>query len=265
MVYLEKIITELERLWPLVTADEWDRPGLSVGSAKLDVQKILLSVDVTKAVVQEAIAIGANLIISHHPLLLRGVNEVSEQSLKGEIVSLAIKNDVAIYSAHTNADKAEIGTATALAGLYGLRNLSVLDAETGHGLVGELDTEQTLVEFATKIAKLLPSVAAGIKVAGDPEQRIKTVALSPGAGDSDLGKAMARGVDLFITSDLRHHPSQDFVETPGRPRALIDVSHWASEFALLPKAQEAILKLFPALEVEISDVRTDPWNFAVMQ
>ena len=265
MVYLEKFITELERLWPLNTGDDWDRPGLSVGSLKQEINKVLLSLDITRAVVQEAIETGVNLIISHHPLLLRGVNEVSEQSLKGEIVSLAIKNDVAIYSAHTNADKAEVGTAAVLAVLYGVKNTTVLDPETGHGLVGELETEQTLVEFATRIAKLLPPVAAGIKVAGDPEQRIKTVALSPGAGDSFLGKAMARGVDVFITSDLRHHPSQDFVETPGGARALIDVSHWASEFALLPKAKEAILKLFPALEIEISDVRTDPWNFAVMQ
>lgn len=265
MVNLGKIISELEGLWPQSTADDWDRPGLSVGSKDQEIHSVLLSVDVTRAVVQEAIDSGCQLVVSHHPLLLRGINEVTEQSLKGEIVSLAIKNDVAIYSAHTNADKAEVGTATALAELYGLTNTKVLDAESGHGLVGELPTEQSLVEFATRIAKHLPNVAAGVKVSGDPEMRIKTVALSPGAGDADVGKAMAAGVDLFITSDLRHHPAQDFVEAPGKPRALIDVSHWASEYALLPKAKGAIEKLFPTLKVTISEVRTDPWDFAVMQ
>ena len=265
MVYLGKILKELERLWPISSADDWDRPGLSVGSIDQEVNKILLSVDVTKAVIQEAIARGCQLIVSHHPLLLRGVNDVSEQTLKGEVISLAIKNDVAIYSAHTNADKAEIGTASALAELYGVSNTEVLDPESGHGLVGDLIPEQSLIEFATWIAKKLPSVAAGVKVAGDPESRIRRVALSPGAGDSNLGIAKAKGVDVFITSDLRHHPSQDFLEAPGSPRALIDVSHWASEYSLLPKAQEAIAKLFSDIEVLISDVRTDPWDFAVMQ
>jgi dinuclear metal center YbgI/SA1388 family protein len=256
----------LEELWPVESADDWDRPGLSVGSREATVSSVLLSVDVTSAIVDEAIQVGANLILSHHPLLLRGVNDVSEQSLKGEIVTKAIKNDVAIYSAHTNADKAPTGTAAALAQLYGLTNLRVLDPETGHGLIGQLPEPMTLLQFSTKIAKLLPPVAAGIKVAGDHQAIVKTIALSPGAGDADLGKALAAQVDVFITSDLRHHPAQDFIETPGdRTRALIDVSHWASESIYLDKVAQLLLDKFPGLHVRVSEVRTDPWDFAVMQ
>lgn len=265
MVKLEQLTEFFEELWPSVSADDWDRVGLSVGSLDQEISKVLLSVDVTKSVLEEAKALGCNLVLSHHPLLLRGVNEVSEQSLKGQLVSFAIKSDIAIFSAHTNADKAAIGTAAALANLFGLTSTRQLDQETGHGLVGELSSPESLIEFATKIAKSLPSVAAGLKVAGDPEKLIHRVALSPGAGDADLGKAMAAGVDVFITSDLRHHPAQDFLETPGHQTALIDIAHWASESVFLTSVAKAITERFSDLEVVLSDVRTDPWDFAVMQ
>ena len=265
MVKLEQLTKFFEELWPSFTADDWDRVGLSVGSLDQKISKILLSVDVTKSVLEEAKSLGCNLVLSHHPLLLRGVNEVSEQSLKGQLVSFAIKSDIAIFSAHTNADKAAIGTAAALANLFGLTATRQLDHESGHGLVGELSSPESLIQFATKIAKSLPSVAAGLKVAGDPEKLIYRVALSPGAGDADLGKAMEAGVDVFITSDLRHHPAQDFLETPGHQTALIDIAHWASESVFLMSVAKAITERFSDLEVVLSDVRTDPWDFAVMQ
>lgn len=264
-MYLSELLDYFQEIWPLDSADDWDRPGLSVGSSEQRVSKALLSVDITKAVVEEAISVGADLIVSHHPLLLRGVNEVTEQSLKGQIITLAIKNDIAIFSAHTNCDKAELGTARALANLFEINDVQVLDPLTGHGLIGKLHPAMTLLSFATKIAKLLPPVAAGLKVAGDPQQLVTKVALSPGAGDSDLGKALEAGADLFITSDLRHHPAQDFIETPGKPRALIDISHWASESVYLDATQAAISERFSELSVLVSEVRTDPWDFAVMQ
>lgn len=260
------LLQKLEILWPSESADDWDRPGLSVGSSSVEITKVLLSVDVTKGVVEEAIALGCNLIVSHHPLLLRGVNQVSSESLKGPILELAIKNDVVIFSAHTNADKAEIGTAMALARLFGLSVKTRLNPISGHGVIGELPSPMKLIEFSTKVARVLPAVAAGVKVAGNPEQLVQRIAIAPGAGDSETGQALAASVDVFITSDLRHHPSQDFMETPSsRPKALIDVSHWASEYSLLPEAKLAIERFFPGLEVLISELKTDPWDFAVMQ
>lgn len=265
MVKLETLLGTFEELWPKSTADDWDRPGLSVGSTSQEISKVLLSVDVTKKVIEEAIGLGAQLVLSHHPLLLRGVSEVSEQSLKGEIVALAIRNSIAVFSTHTNADKAKVGTATALAAAYGVTNTHVLDPESGHGLVGELAESVSLIQFASRIASRLPAVAQGVRVAGNPELTVSRVALSPGAGDADLGKALSQGVDVFITSDLRHHPAQDFIETPGKPRGLIEVSHWASEYMMLPLAKTELATRYPELEFVLSEVRTDPWDFAVMQ
>lgn len=265
MVKLKQLLENLEALWPLASADEWDKPGLSVGSRSQQIKRVLLTVDVTSSVIQEASEKQCELVISHHPLLLRGVTELTQESLKGQIVQLAIKNDIAIYSAHTNADKSEQGTAFAIADSIGLQNLMVLDDQSGHGLTGELKSAESLISFATRLAKRIPAVAAGVKVAGNPEQLVRTIGIAPGAGDAFLGVALQKELDVFITSDLRHHPAQDYIESPGGSRALIDISHWAAESLWLPLAQAQINRLHPELEVLISELRTDPWNFAVMQ
>lgn len=267
MVSLEVLIQSFEKLWPKASSEQWDRPGLSVGDHKQIVSKVLLSVDATSAVVQEAVDIGADLLLSHHPLLLRGVTELSHQSVKGNIVARAMRADLAIFSAHTNSDIAAVGTASALAQLFDLQDTVALDPISGHGLVGTLDRPETLLGFATRIANLLPSVAAGVKVAGDPDAMIQKVGLAPGAGDGFLDAALSHELDVFITSDLRHHPSQDFIETNSYARAvaLIDISHWAAESVWLPLAQKELSKMHPDVSFIVSELSTDPWDFAVMQ
>jgi dinuclear metal center YbgI/SA1388 family protein len=267
MVSLEVLSKTFEKLWPQSTADSWDTPGLSFGNPEAEISRVLLSVDVTAEILKEAKEIGAELIVSHHPPMLRGVSQLPTNSPKGNIAYQAIKSDIAIFTAHTNADKSSIGTAVALAQLIGLQEHTPLDAESGHGLVGKLSAPESLISFSARLAKLLPSVAAGIKVAGDPEQQISKIAVAPGAGDSFLGQALEAEVDVFITSDIRHHPAQDFLENnhTGKKVALIDISHWAAESIWLPLAQEELSKLHPNVEFLISEVRSDPWDFAVMQ
>ena len=267
MVSLEVLIRTFEKLWPSSSSDSWDYPGLAFGSKGSQVSKVLLTVDVTSAVIDEAIDLGAQLILAHHPVLLRGVQELGAETIKGNIATRAIKNNIAVFSAHTNADKAEVGTASALVQAIGAQISGPLDPESGHGAVCLLSKPEALVAFAARFAKLLPSVAAGIKVAGDPEMEISTFAIAPGAGDSFLGHALQADVDLFITSDLRHHPAQDFLESNsvGKKIALMDISHWAAESMWLPLAQKELMKLHPDVEFVLSDTRTDPWDFAVMQ
>jgi dinuclear metal center YbgI/SA1388 family protein len=263
---LSDLIKTFESLWPSHTAEEWDRVGLVAGSPNQEIKKVLLSVDVTDEVISDAIRREANLLLSHHPMLLRPVHDLSELTLKGNLVSKAIRANLAIFSAHTNADIAEDGVSESLAKALGLRKLKPLDEESGAGVVGEI-AESTLVDFARHVAKVLPSVAQGIKVSGDPARQITRVALVAGAGDSYLANAQKTGVDLFITSDLRHHPAQDFTEqsklTSGP--ALMDISHWAAEWIWLDKAAEILTKKHPQIEFLVCDVRTDPWDFAVMQ
>jgi dinuclear metal center YbgI/SA1388 family protein len=267
MVSLEVLTQTFEKLWPTSSSDSWDHPGLAFGSKKAEVTKVLLSVDVTASVLNEANQLGAQLVLAHHPVLLRGVNELGEQTIKGNIATLAIRNNIAVFSAHTNADKSEIGTAVALADALGAKVMAPLDPESGHGLTCQLTEPEKLVSIATRLARVLPSVAAGIKVAGDSQMLISSLAIAPGAGDSFLSHALAAKVDLFITSDLRHHPAQDFLESNeiGQAVALMDLSHWAAESMWLPLVQKELKRMHPDLEVVVSEVRTDPWDFAVMQ
>lgn len=267
MVSLEVLIQSFEKLWPKASAQEWDSPGLSLGSPSQQISKVMLSVDVTLDVIQEAVSSGAQLLLAHHPLFFRGVTELGSETTKGSIVEAAIVNRLAVFSAHTNADIAQVGTANALANLIGIEQTEVLDQESGHGLVGTLATPESLIGFATRLAKLLPSVAAGLKVSGNPDTVVARVGLAPGAGDSFLDVALRRELDVFITSDLRHHPALDFSSAviSGRKVALIDISHYAAESIWLSMAQKELTAMHPDVNFIVSELSTDPWDFAVMQ
>lgn len=263
---LSNLLTTFERLWPRNSAEEWDRPGLMLGNPSQAVKKVLLAVDVTAEVIQQAEQSGCQLLIAHHPMLLRGVHELGELTLKGNLVTRAIKSGLAIFSAHTNADIAQDGVSQSLAQALKMRNLSPLDPASGHGLIGDID-ETSLLDFARKIARTIPATAQGIRVAGNSERLISKVGLVAGAGDGFLPLASQAGLDLFITSDLRHHPAQDFIEQSklSDGPSLIDISHWAAEWVWLDRAAAELSSLHPDVEFIVSDLRTDPWDFSVMQ
>lgn len=263
---LSNLLASFEKLWPKESAEDWDRPGLMVGNPSQEINKVLLAVDVTSEVIDQAIQTDCQLLLTHHPMLLRGVHELGELTLKGNLVAKAIKSGLAIFSAHTNADIAQGGVSQSLAQALELRNLAPLDAVSGHGIVGDVD-EMKLIDYARKISRAIPATAQGIRVAGDSEKLISRVGLVAGAGDSFLGMASLAGIDLFITSDLRHHPAQDFIEqsklTDGP--ALIDIAHWAAEWVWLDQAAAQLAGIHRDVEFIVSDLRTDPWDFAVMQ
>lgn len=263
---LSNLLASFEKLWPKESAEDWDRPGLMVGNPSQEINKVLLAVDVTAEVIDQAIQTDCQLLLTHHPMLLRGVHELGELTLKGNLVARAIKSGLAIFSAHTNADIAQGGVSQSLAQALELRNLAPLDAVSGHGIVGDVD-EIKLIDYARKISRAIPATAQGIRVAGDSEKLISRVGLVAGAGDSFLGMASLAGIDLFITSDLRHHPAQDFIEqsklTDGP--ALIDIAHWAAEWVWLDQAAAQLAGIHRDVEFIVSDLRTDPWDFAVMQ
>ena len=263
---LSNLLASFEKLWPKESAEDWDRPGLMVGNPSQEINKVLLAVDVTSEVIDQAIQSGCQLLLTHHPMLLRGVHELGELTLKGNLVTKAIKSGLAIFSAHTNADIAQGGVSQSLAQALELRNPAPLDAVSGHGIVGDVD-EIKLIDYARKISRAIPATAQGIRVAGDSEKLISRVGLVAGAGDSFLGMASLAGIDLFITSDLRHHPAQDFIEqsklTDGP--ALIDIAHWAAEWVWLDQAAAQLAGIHRDVEFIVSDLRTDPWDFAVMQ
>jgi dinuclear metal center YbgI/SA1388 family protein len=267
---LESVLTQITALWPESGAQEWDSPGLVVGSPQHVIESIHLVVDVTPDTIAEAKEAGANLIISHHPLLLKGVTSVAESTYKGHVVAELIRAGMALYSAHTNADVVPTGTSSRLADLLGVVDHEPLvpGSQPGHGLgrVGSLPQEMSLYELAVALGEVLPQTAVGPVIAGEPDARVTRVAVCAGAGDSLLQEPAVLGSDVYITSDLRHHPASEFREHAklfGGP-SLITISHFAAEWLWLDSAAEELRALL-GVEVTVSDLNTDPWTFQIQR
>ncbi|MEY2698765.1 MAG: hypothetical protein RL720_721 [Actinomycetota bacterium] len=271
MTNLRDVVEYAHTLWPLAGAESWDAPGLVSGSLDVPVKRILLAVDAVSETVEQAVEVEADVLITHHPLLMRGVTSVNEELYKGSLIAQLIRGNVALLAAHTNADVVENGVSDVIAQSLGLTGTAPIEPGvapgTGIGRVGNLPEVTTLGALARELADLLPNTAGGVKVSGDFNASISRVALCGGAGDSLLATDVVRGADVYITSDLRHHPAQEAREqalVSGGP-ALIDVSHWASEWLWLDVAAQQLQKQFPEIDVEVSDLRTDPWDFLVVQ
>jgi len=262
----------IESLWPRGGASSWDAPGLLVGDPGATVSSVHLAVDAVADTVAEAVGAGADLLLVHHPLLLRGVTSVAEDRYKGALIAALIRADCALVAAHTNADVVEQGTSAVLADLLGLRDQRPIEpqGEPGQGIgrVGTLPAPTTLGRLAAELARILPATASGVRVSGDYEGAVTTVALCGGAGDSLLAAPAVTSADAYITSDLRHHPASEAREAAlhgaGTP-FLIDVSHWASEWLWLDAAAAVLRTALPELTVTVSELRTDPWDFVVTQ
>jgi dinuclear metal center YbgI/SA1388 family protein len=255
-----EVMRAMATRYPLETAEEWDSVGLVVGDLDASVSRILFTVDVTPQVVDEAIDSGAQMIIAHHPLLLRGVTSIATTGAKGRIVSKLIKHNIALYTAHTNADVAWPGVSDAIAEALGVSVQTGLSLSgTGIGRVGILPTPMTLSEFARIVSEKLPDTSRVINIAGDLDLVISRVAVCGGAGDSLLDAVAALDVDVYVTSDLRHHVAQEFSLTSDC--ALIDVSHWAAEWLWLPQAAQLLKQdLGGNVDVDVSTLITDPWT-----
>lgn len=269
---LADIMAALEGLYPLETAQSWDQVGLVVGDRDQRVHTVLLAVDPTLAVIQEAADIGADLIITHHPLLLRGVHGVAADTSKGASLQALILGDIALYCAHTNADVAAEGVGQALAAACGLDATEALTISEGQelGRVGDLTAPMSLGDFSESLAEALPPTAGGLRIAGPPESVVQRVAVLGGAGDHAFAEVAACGADVYVTADLRHHPALEAREqarvASGRPY-LVDAGHYASEAVWLPVLRRALrTALGPqgdTLRVDISEQCTDPWTFVV--
>lgn len=362
----------MEAIYPPGTAQEWDAVGLVAGDRSMPVDRVLYTVDVTATVVAQARQLGAQMIIAHHPLLLRGIHSVAPEHPKGRLVTELITNEIALLVAHTNADIPADGTVDALSAALGLENrrplipvpeqldkmitfvphddtqtvidalaaagagsignydrcaftspglgtfrplggaqphigeqgvieevdetrvemvlrrerrsavvaalhashpyetpaydlieLAPVDGDRGLGRVGTLPAPEPLRDFAARVAAAIPSTVTGVRWAGDPDRMITRVAVQAGAGDDLLDVARRTGAEVYVTSDLRHHPASEALEWPGAP-ALIDIAHWAAEWLVLPRMEARVNERLAAagasVESVVSDLCTDPWT-----
>jgi dinuclear metal center YbgI/SA1388 family protein len=194
------------------------------------------------------------------------VHGVPADDPKGRLVHRLIRAGAALFVAHTNADRAAAhGVNDALAAVLGLTGTLPLepldgDPRAGLGRVGELPEPMTLREFADLVAAALPATVGGVRVAGNPARTVRRVAVCGGSGGSLADAATAAGADVFLTSDLKHHPVSEAAETPGP--ALVDAAHYATEWPWLPVAADVLDRdLSRRVEVAVSRLRTDPWTW----
>ncbi|MDO5750942.1 MAG: Nif3-like dinuclear metal center hexameric protein [Rothia sp. (in: high G+C Gram-positive bacteria)] len=278
---LEQVVRAFHDLYPPTLQAGWDKSGLIAGRAQAPVERILFAVDALDATAREAVDYDAGLMITHHPLLLRGVSFLPDTDYKGSVLHTLIGGACGLLAAHTNVDSAVDGTNDLLCEVLGLVDCVPLaepqvqvrdgvEYQVGTGRVGRLEQPTTLRELAQRLAQALPGVAAPLRVAGRADQMIERVALCSGSGDSLFDAVRAAHVDVYITADLRHHPASEFREgerAAGRECALIDCSHAASESLWMQRAGERVQALLAergyAVEFRVSELNTDPWDFTV--
>jgi dinuclear metal center YbgI/SA1388 family protein len=274
---LADVVRALEALYPPETAQSWDQVGLVAGDPAQPVERVHFAVDPTLAVIEEARALGADLLVTHHPLLLRGVHSVATTAAKGASISALVVHDIALYVAHTNADVATPGVNDALAAACGVIDTQPLALVEGQplGRVGDLPEPLPLGQFVEQLYAALPRAAGGLRVAGPHDAPVRRVAVAGGAGDDLFEQVRASGADVYVTADLRHHPALEArEEARGGTPYLVDAGHWATEWLWLSHAAERLVKALgstgvdgaggsPRVDTHISTLRTDPWDFTV--
>ncbi len=278
---LADVIDAFEHLYPSNLQEDWDASGLVTGRIDAPVRTVSFAVDAIQATVQEAINETSDLLITHHPLLLRGAKFLPDTDYKGNIIHTLIENKCALLGAHTNADSAVDGVNTALMLALGFSESAPLEGDqtqsiegkthaVGIGRVGQLDQPVTLQELAEKLATVLPATAGGLRVAGNSEGRVQTVAVCGGSGDSLFPQVKQANADVFITADLRHHPASELREQAllegGKPY-LIDCSHFASEWVWLATGAQKLKAELAVrgykIETHVLTTNSDPWDFRV--
>lgn len=278
---LAQVVAAFHDLYPPQLAAGWDASGLVCGRTAAPVRHVHFAVDALAATADEAVEHGAGLLITHHPLLLRGAQFIPDTDYKGHVLHTLIEGQCGLLGAHTNADAAIAGVNEALCDALNLTDRTALaEPQTqelggeehlvGTGRVGTLPEPLTLRALSERLADALPATAGGLRIAGRPEQRVSRVALCGGAGDSLFEAVRSVGADVYITADLRHHPASEFREQElvrGTECALIDCSHAASESLWLQRAGERLQALLAerghSITFTVSSLNTDPWDFTV--
>lgn len=230
-----KVIEFMNEFAPPKLAEDWDNIGLLVGNEEAEINKILIALDATDAVIDEAIEKGCNMIITHHPLIFKAVGNINSSTALGRRIMKLIKNDIALFSAHTNLDITKNGTNDTLAKLLGLKEIDNLCEPVfdnlGLGKVGVLEKEETFEEFIKAVKASLN--LEHLVVSGDKSTKIKKVGLGTGkCSDYEyITLAKQKNCDVYITGDIAYHNAQYANDLN---LCLIDATHYFSEVLIVP-------------------------------
>ena len=250
---VKDLIKVIEDFAPLSLQEGWDNCGLCVGSPEDEVTSVLLALDCTPALIDEAVACGADMIVTHHPLIFSGLKKISPENMVGEVVIKAIKAGISIYAAHTNADKVLEGVSGAMAARLGLQNVKILDGEeVGLGVVGDL-SEPMSAEQAIALVKERFSLKS-MKTSRPLDCMISRVAVCGGSGGSLIGAARNAGAQLYISGDISYH---NFFTPDGF--MIMDIGHYESEIDIVGILFSLIKKNFPTFAVRITqNINSNP-------
>ena len=255
-----KIIDILQKQAAETYALEWDNVGLLVGSRKKEVKKIYIALDASDEAVGEAVAQGADLLLTHHPLIFRGIKRLTDDDFIGRRVMALVRADMSYYAMHTNFDV--MGMARLSADKMGLKNTAPLEEtcieagiQQGIGRTGNFTKDITLRECCMRVKSAFG--IGQVKVFGNSEKIIRRAAICPGSGGSNVKNALEAGADVYITGDIDHHTGIDAVACN---MAVIDAGHYGIEQIFIEFMAEYIHNHVPGVEVAMQG-RAEPFYY----
>ena len=251
---VKELTNWLDGRYPADMAEHWDNVGLLVGDDEAEVHHVLLALDLTEKTLDEAISAGADMIITHHPMIFEGQKKINNHSFTGRRILSVIKHNIQYYAMHTNYDV--LGMAELSGKIMDLQNGEVLDVTytdeegnpEGIGRIGNLEKDMTLEECCVYVKHRLE--LGSLKVFGDMQKKVHRLAISPGSGKSSIAVALEKGADVLVTGDIGHHDGIDAVE---QGLAVIDAGHYGTEYIFIEDMKQFFEKKLPVL-----DVLTDP-------
>ncbi|HEY8444897.1 MAG TPA: Nif3-like dinuclear metal center hexameric protein [Bacilli bacterium] len=254
---INDVIKYLNELYPIELASDFDigKIGLTIGDENIEVKNILLALDLTIDVVNEAISKEANLIITHHPFIFDPITKILFNSKIGKVLSLMFKHQISLYTMHTNLDVANGGVNDVLANLIGLNKIVGKNEKDAFMRIGEIE-EMTFEEFVRVVKTKLE--LNGVRVVGNLSKKIKKVGIIGGSGSSEIEEAITSGCDCFVTGEIKLHHAQNAAYNN---LCLIEVNHGVEKY-VLKSIRENIKKRFEGkIEAYISKINTDPLRF----
>lgn len=248
----------MEELAPLELAMEWDNVGLQIGYATKSVSSVLVTLTVTIETVRDAIASEIDLIIAHHPVIFKPLRQIRTDSPEGNLLAVLLKHDLAVYVAHTNLDQAAQGLNHWLAMEIGLEDTRVLipllSSDDGLGRIGRI-APLRLGELATQLETLWD---CSIKMVGDGDQTVSSVAVVGGSGGDFVQQAKAAGADVLVTGDVSYH---DALEARNLGLAVLDAGHFSTEKVVVAEVAKYLQNRFGDDVRTLQDASVDPFSF----
>ena len=245
----KEIVQVIEAAYPREAALDFDNVGLLAGRAEKEVKRVYIALDATDAVIDRAVEAGADMLITHHPLIFSPLKKVTDEDFISRRVVKLIQNDISYYAMHTNYDV--LGMAELAEKLLDIRNTEVLDITMekdgkteGIGRIGELERPMTLEECCVYVKHRLN--LGSLKVFGDMQAEVSRLAIFPGSGKTAVAAAIAKGADVLVTGDIGHHDGLDAVE---QGLCVIDAGHCGTEYIFIEDMRKFLEDKLSVLDV----------------